>query len=200
MSEETHDAATRGLIVIQTAVLVSGMLGWILTITTCFCINDLNSILHTPTGLPAAQPFLNAGGPGKAGGTIMWSFVILVQFCTGCSVMLADTRIAYAFARDEALPFPKLETSKGLPVDKPLTYFILAKANVYTLAPVNAVWFVIFFGICLNCIAVGSTQTATAIFIVMAPVLDLSYAYDAVRGYCSAINELWVNQVSRGLH
>ena len=121
MSEETHDAAIRGPIAIQTAVLVSGILGWILTITMCFCINDLDSILHTPTGLPAAQIFLNAGG--KGGGTIMWSFVILVQFCTGCSAMLADTRMAYAFARDEALPFSKLVISQGPLVDKLLTYF-----------------------------------------------------------------------------
>ena len=60
-------------------------------------------MVNTPTGLPAAQIFLNAGG--KTGGTIMWLFVILVQFFTGCSAMLADTRMAYAFARDGALPF-----------------------------------------------------------------------------------------------
>jgi amino acid transporter len=34
----------------------------------------------------------------------MWFFVILVQFFTGCSAMLANARMAYAFARDEALP------------------------------------------------------------------------------------------------
>jgi amino acid transporter len=43
------------------------------------------------------------------------------------------------------------------------------------LTPVNAVWFVVFFSICLNCIAIGSTQTATAIFNITAPALDLSY-------------------------
>jgi amino acid transporter len=37
----------------------------------------------------------------------MWAFAILVQFFTGCSAMLADTRMAYAFARDDALPFSK---------------------------------------------------------------------------------------------
>jgi hypothetical protein len=30
-----------------------------------------------------------------------------VQFFTGCSAMLADTRMAYAFSRDGALPFSK---------------------------------------------------------------------------------------------
>ncbi|KAL1886140.1 polyamine transporter tpo5 [Paecilomyces lecythidis] len=52
---------------------------------------------------------------------------------------------------------------------------IWSKVNQYTHTPVNAVWFVVFFSICLNCIAIGSTQTATAIFNVTAPALDLSY-------------------------
>ncbi|KAK2731160.1 hypothetical protein FQN57_003630 [Myotisia sp. PD_48] len=157
MSEETHDAAIRGPVAIQTAILVSGVFGWMLTVTMCFCLTDFDAILKSPTGLPAAQIFLNAGG--RTGGTIMFSFSILVQFFTGCSAMLADTRMAYAFARDDALPFSKF----------------LAKVNQYTLTPVNAVWFVVLFSICLNCIAIGSTQTATAIFNITAPALDLSY-------------------------
>lgn len=157
MSEETHDAASLGPLAIQSAVLVSGIMGWVLTISMCFCLTDLDSILRTPTGLPAAQIFLNAGG--KTGGTIMWGFAILVQFFTGCSAMLADTRMAYAFARDEALPFSSF----------------LSEVNKYTHTPVNAVWFVVLFSIGLNCIAIGSTQTATAIFSITAPALDISY-------------------------
>lgn len=103
MSEETHDAATLGPIAIQSAVVVSGALGWVLTISLCFCLTDFDAILNTPTGLPAAQIFLNAGG--QTGGMIMWGLAVLVQLFTGCSAMLADTRMAYAFARDEALPF-----------------------------------------------------------------------------------------------
>lgn len=103
MSEETHNAAALGPLAIQWAVIVSGILGWILTISMCFCLTDYEGILNTPTGLPAAQIFLNAGG--KLGGSAMWGLAILVQFFTGCSAMLADTRMAYAFARDEALPF-----------------------------------------------------------------------------------------------
>ncbi|CAG8243023.1 unnamed protein product [Penicillium nalgiovense] len=157
MSEEIHDAAVRGPVAIQTAVLVSGALGWLLTVSMCFCLTDFEGILTSPTGLPAAQIFLNAGG--KRGGTIMWAFAILVQFFTGCSAMLADTRMAYAFARDDALPFSKF----------------LSNVNTRTHTPVNAVWFVVIFSVGLNCIAIGSTQTATAIFNITAPALDLSY-------------------------
>ncbi|KAL4765450.1 amino acid permease [Aspergillus foveolatus] len=157
MSEETHDAAILGPIAIQSAVVVSGVMGWILTISLCFCLTDYDGILNTPTGLPAAQIFLNAGG--KTSGMIMWGLAVLVQLFTGCSAMLADTRMAYAFARDEALPFSST----------------LSKINPYTHTPVNAVWFVVFFAIALNCIAIGSTQTATAIFSITAPALDISY-------------------------
>ncbi|KKA23478.1 Amino-acid permease [Rasamsonia emersonii CBS 393.64] len=125
-------------------------------LSVAWTMTDYDGTTH-PTGMPAAQIFLNAGG--RKGGTIMWFFVILVQFFTGCSAMLADTRMAYAFARDEALPFSN----------------VLAKVNQYTHTPVNAVWFVVFFSICLNCIAIGSTETATAIFNITAPALDVSY-------------------------
>lgn len=103
MSEETHDAAVRGPIAIRMAVLVSGLVGWMLTVTFCFCMSDFEEILATPTGLPVAQIFFNAGG--KTGGTIMWFFVLLVQSFTGCSAMLANARMAYAFSRDGAFPF-----------------------------------------------------------------------------------------------
>ncbi|KAH8423944.1 amino acid permease [Aspergillus melleus] len=157
MSEETHDAASLGPLAIQSAVIVSGLMGWLLTICLCFCITDLDAILDTPTGLPAAQIFLNAGG--QTGGTIMWGFAILVQFFTGCSAMLADTRMAYAFARDEAVPFSRT----------------LSKINPTTKTPLNAVWSVVGASILLTAIAIGSTQTATAIFSITAPALDLSY-------------------------
>jgi amino acid transporter len=51
----------------------------------------------------------------------------------------------------------------------------LAKVNEYTHTPVNAVWFVVVFSSALNLIAIGSTETATAIFNVTAPALDVSY-------------------------
>ncbi|EPS30039.1 hypothetical protein PDE_04989 [Penicillium oxalicum 114-2] len=158
MSEETHDAAVRGPIAIQTAVVVSGVFGWLLTVCMCFCLTDYDGIMNSPTGLPAAQIFFNAGG--RTGGTAMWACAILVQLFTGCSAMLADTRMAFAFARDNALPFSPF----------------LSSINSYTQTPVNAVWFVVFFSVSLNLIAIGSTETALAIFSVTAPCLDLSYA------------------------
>ncbi|KAI9745855.1 MAG: hypothetical protein M1818_000536 [Claussenomyces sp. TS43310] len=158
MSEEIHDAAIRGPQAIRWAVTISGVIGWMLTVTFCFCTSDVDAIVGSPTGMPAAQIFLNAGG--RAGGTAMWFFVVLVQFFTGCSAMLADTRMAFAFARDGALPFSRF----------------FSTVNIYTNTPVNSVWLVVIFTMALNCIAIGSTETIYAIFNITAPALDLSYA------------------------
>jgi amino acid transporter len=89
----------------------------------------------------------------------MLFFVILVQFFTGASALLANARMTYAFARDEALPFSSF----------------WSKVNTVTGTPVNAVWFVTVFCGCLNLIGIGSTETIYAIFNLCAPCLDLSY-------------------------
>ncbi|KAK7513129.1 amino acid permease, variant [Phyllosticta citriasiana] len=157
MSEETHDAALRGPIAIRLAILVSGLVGWMLTVTFCFCLTEYDSILNTATGLPVAQIFLNAGG--RTGGTVMWFFVILIQFFTGCSAMLANARMTYAFARDNGLPFSEN----------------WSKINTHTGTPVNAVWLVVAFCTCLDLIGIGSTRTIYSIFNITAPALDLSY-------------------------
>lgn len=159
MAEETHDAAVRGPLAIRLAVLVSGTLGWMLNITFSFCLteNYMEDIIGSPTGFPVAQIFLNAGG--RSGGTVMLFFVILVQFFTGASAMLANARMTFAFARDGALPFSN----------------VWSTVNKNTGTPVNAVWFVVIFCACLNLIGIGSTETITAVFNLCAPCLDLSY-------------------------
>lgn len=54
-------------------------------------------------------------------------------------------------------------------------YRLWSTVNAYTCTPVNAVWLVVLFSICLNCIGIGSTETTVSIFNVTAPALDLSY-------------------------
>ncbi|KAK8152535.1 amino acid permease, variant [Phyllosticta citrichinensis] len=157
MSEETQDAAIRGPVAIRLAILVSGLVGWMLTVTFCFCLTEYDPIVNTATGLPVAQIFLNAGG--RTGGTAMWFFVILIQFFTGCSAMLANARMTYAFARDNGLPFSDH----------------WSKINQHTGTPLNAVWLVVFFCACLDLLGIGSTRTIYSIFNVTAPALDLSY-------------------------
>lgn len=159
LSEETHDAAIRGPWAILNAIFVTGVLGFCLNVTFGFCLteNYVEDIVNSPTGFPVAQIFLNAGG--RSGGTAMLFLVILVQFFTGASALLANARMTYAFSRDEALPFSNF----------------FSHINKVTGTPVNAVWLVVTLCACLNLIGLGSTETITAIFNLCAPCLDLSY-------------------------
>jgi amino acid transporter len=157
MSEETHRAATLGPLSIRLAILVSGITGWLLTITLCFCLNDWDGIVRSRTGLPAAQIFLNAGGP--AGGTVMWAFCILVQCFTATAAMLGNARMAYAFARDGAFPFSGLWST----------------ISATTGTPVYAVWLVVGFCTVLLAIGFGSLETIVSVFSICAPALDISY-------------------------
>lgn len=74
--------------------------------------------------------------------------------------MLACTRMAYAFARDSALPFSST----------------FSRISPLTQTPLFAVWLVVLFSSALNLIGIGSTLTIVAIFNITAPALDLSYA------------------------
>ena len=125
ISEETKKAAIRGPVAITQAVMISGIVGLLLNITFGFCISggDVDAILANSLGNPVAQIFYNAHG--KKAALAMWFWAILIQFftgqlsprahrrrskantVTGCAAMLADTRMAYAFARDHAFPFSK---------------------------------------------------------------------------------------------
>jgi amino acid transporter len=103
MSEEVHNAAMSAPVAIVQAIVTAWIFGWLLNIAFGFAAANTEDLLTSPLGNPAAQVFLNAGG--KAGGLVMWFWVILVQFFTGFSAMLSDTRTCFALARDEALPF-----------------------------------------------------------------------------------------------
>ncbi|KFZ02273.1 hypothetical protein V500_00269 [Pseudogymnoascus sp. VKM F-4518 (FW-2643)] len=179
ISEETQDAAIRGPVAITQAVLVSGVIGLMLNITFGFCAGDLSETLTSGTGNPVAQIIFN--GVGSRGGIALWVWVVLIQFCTGCSAMLADTRMCYAFSRDGALPYS----------------YLFSKVNKKTRTPVNSVWLVVILCCLLNLIALGSPQTINSIFGITAPALDCSYmAVVALRLYYG--NHLKTKNIRKG--
>ena len=62
LAEELKDASRiLPLSMMWTAVL-NGVLGWIMLVTFCFCIGDVETALETPTG----YPFIQVAGPPLA--------------------------------------------------------------------------------------------------------------------------------------
>ncbi|KAK9802319.1 putative Amino acid permease, variant [Seiridium cardinale] len=157
ISEELHSAAISGPVAIFQAVLVPWFFGWLLNVALGFGAGDVATLLSTQMGNPAAQVFYNAGG--RKGGLAMWFWVILIQFFTGITALLANTRTCFALARDEALPFSST----------------LRKMDSRTQTPLYSVWAVVTACCLMNLIGLGSTQTINGIYGVTAPAMDISY-------------------------
>lgn len=106
MSEEIKDASWVLPRAMMWTVFINGVLGYIMLITFCFCLGDVNSILSNPDVMPFVQVFLNATN-SLAGTSIMTTIVIILTTC-GCITNVATaSRQLFAFARDDGLPFSK---------------------------------------------------------------------------------------------
>ncbi|KAI0275985.1 amino acid/polyamine transporter I [Russula aff. rugulosa BPL654] len=132
ISEEASNAATA----------VPWGIVWSICIAAIFGLGLMNSSL----GQPMAQIFLNS--LGQKGTLVMWSFIILVQYMMGSSMMLAASRQSFAFARDGALPFSG----------------VLYRMNKFTKTPVNTVWFCAAGSISLGALVFAGTQAINAVF------------------------------------
>ncbi|MEU4196109.1 amino acid permease [Kribbella sp. NPDC026611] len=122
MTEETHDASRSGPRGIVMSILVSVVAGWVLLIGLTFAIQNYDGSLHSDTGQPVAQIFLDAVGTVTA--KLLLLIVIGAQLFCGMSSVTANSRMIYAFSRDGALPGSAF----------------WHKINHRTRTPTNAIW------------------------------------------------------------
>ncbi|KAG1723441.1 amino acid permease-domain-containing protein [Suillus lakei] len=163
ISEESSNAATAVPWAIVSAIGIAGILGWAINVSLTFCMGtDMDSLLSSPIGQPMAQIFFNSFG--QTGTLALWSFVVLVQYMMGSSMVLASSRQTFAFARDGALPFSSY----------------LYRMNGFTKTPVNTVWFVAVISIILSMLSFAGPQAINAIFALSVTALYIAYAIPIV--------------------
>ncbi len=122
VAEETHDAgraAPRGIVM---SVVVSVIAGFFLLTAITWAIQDYDGARTTSLGLPPAQIFIDAVGE-KLGIWLLFVCVVAQFFC-GMASVTANSRMAYAFSRDGALPGSR----------------IWRKVNARTGTPTNSIW------------------------------------------------------------
>ena len=85
-------------------VLLNGLSGFIMVLTFCFCIGNIDDAVSAPTGQPFIQVFFNATG-SHAGATIMSVIITTMTLCSTIDVVATASRQIFAFARDRGLPF-----------------------------------------------------------------------------------------------
>ena len=137
VSEETKNAsiaAPRGIVM---SVLVSLIGGFILLYSITAAITDgseegLTTLAASETGLPPAQIFLDSlGSPSVA--KFLLFIVCVAQFFCGMASVTANSRMTYAFSRDNALPGSR----------------IWAKVNPKSGTPTNSIWLCVVLSIIL---------------------------------------------------
>ena len=104
MSEEIKDASITLPRAMMWTVVINGSLGFVMLVTFCFCLGDVNTILSNPDVMPFVQTFLIAT-KSNAGTSVMTAILIILTVC-GCITNVATaSRQMFAFARDKGLPF-----------------------------------------------------------------------------------------------
>ncbi|QDS73034.1 hypothetical protein FKW77_009325 [Venturia effusa] len=159
MSEEIRDASRivpRSMI--ATAML-NGILGLVMVITYCFCITDLESVLASPTGYPFITVFYNATG-SKGATTAMTMILVVLILAAGVSLLATASRQAFAFARDEGLPWPRVWSKV---------------VKVGTEIPLNAVLLSLGITVCLALINIGSTAAFNSVVSLLVSSLFTGY-------------------------
>ena len=127
VAEETHDAARAAPRGIVMSVVVSVIAGFVLLFAITWSIQDYEAERTSPLALPPAQIFIDAAGDNL--GAFLLFICVVAQFFCGMASVTANSRMAYAFARDGALPGSRL----------------WKKVNPRSGTPTNSIW------LCVTC-------------------------------------------------
>jgi len=145
------------------SVVISIIGGWILLFSITAAIQDgsdkgIAGLLGSQTGLPPAQIFLDAlNNPTMA--KFLLFIVCGAQFFCGMASVTANSRMSYAFSRDNAIPGSR----------------IWAKVNKRTGTPTNSIWLCVVLSIILTTPALFNTTAYLAVTSVA--VIGLYIAY-----------------------
>lgn len=157
MSEETHRSDRTAPLGMVLGVGFSGLVGLVYIIPLLFSVGDIDSVLKTKTGLPAAQIFYNVAG--KRGSLGLLFLVFMMQYLCGLASVTASSRMCWAFSRDDALPGSKY----------------LKRVWQKNHIPVYAMAFCVSIEFVVGCIAIGSTTAFFAFTSVTTIALYISY-------------------------
>ena len=103
-AEEIKDASETLPRAMMSSVAVNGVLGFIMLVTLCFTLGDVDAVLDSPTEFPFIQIFYNTTGSLAATNAMTAVLVVTLTASTITEVATASRQL-WSFARDEGLPF-----------------------------------------------------------------------------------------------
>ncbi|KAL3703931.1 hypothetical protein TMatcc_009621 [Talaromyces marneffei ATCC 18224] len=158
MSEEIRNAGETLPKAMMSAVVVNAVLGFVMLVTICFTLGDVDSILASPTGYPFIQVFFNSTG-SYAGTNVMTAILILTLTASTITEVATASRQLWSFARDNGVPFGEF----------------FSHVNPGWNIPLNSVLVSLAITALLSLINIGSTAALTAIVSLTITSLMSSY-------------------------
>lgn len=129
MSEELRDASRSLPQSMILTTVFNGAFGWIMVITFCFCLGNLEEVLGSPTGYPFMQVFYNST-QSTSSATAMSVFIVAMTVFSNLTMVATSSRQLFAFARDQAVPFSswfsKIRPGWDVPLNAIITTFLVS--------------------------------------------------------------------------
>ena len=136
MSEEVENPATsvpRSMIL---TVLINGVLGLGWVIVVLYSIGDVDAAINTTTGYPIIEIFYQAVESAPAASAMM-SCIIIIIICAVFAVLASTSRLTWAFARDNGLPFSTFFAHVNPTYNIPIRTIVLVSVVVALLGLIN---------------------------------------------------------------
>ncbi|OAQ74100.1 amino acid permease family protein [Pochonia chlamydosporia 170] len=157
MVEEMPDPRRNGPKAIYLAVLSGAVTGFFFMMICLFCMQDIDTIIDSPTGLPFIG--LVQAIMGDNGAAALIALYLVACIGQGVSVATTASRLTWGFARDGGFPWSSY----------------LSKVDPVWKAPVRAIWVQGILTSLVGVLYLFSTTVLTAIVSVSTVALMISY-------------------------
>jgi choline transport protein len=104
LSEETERSAHVIPKVIVYTVLIKGTMAWAFGLMCFFSISDFAAVLASPTGFPLIE-IMRQATRSREGATAIYALILAITFGSMFGCVASVSRLTWAFARDDGLPF-----------------------------------------------------------------------------------------------
>jgi choline transport protein len=158
MSDEVKRARIRVPRSMIFSVVVNAIMQFLYMITVLFCIGDVDRVSASP--LPIIEVYYQATGSRAATNIFVFMFMFII-FVSFFNVFASVSRLVWAFAMDEGIPFSRL----------------FGRVHAKLEIPVNALRFVAVCICLLALINIGSSTAFNALISLPALALYISYFF-----------------------
>ncbi|RAK96059.1 putative amino acid permease family protein [Aspergillus ibericus CBS 121593] len=139
------------------SVLMGAITGFIFMVVCLFCIQDVNEVINSPTGLPFMELMVET--VGLEGGATLIALFIFNGLGQGISILTTASRLTWGFARDGGLPW---------------SGYLMHIDPVWKV-PVRALWFQGFWIALVGILYLFANTVLDAILSVSTIALTISY-------------------------